>query len=321
MCDIDLKTYNIPKYTTISGVVYENLEVSYQIFGKKLHTAPIVLVHHALTGNSDILSPQKGWWREIVGENKLIDTNKFTIIAFDMPGNGYNGKLIENYKDFSFKDMFDIFMISLRAMGVNKVYASIGGSIGGFIPWQIAISEPDFAEYAISVAAHWQTNDWLLAYAYVQDQLLEHSRKPLFDARIAGMMMYRTNASLNAKFKRTRADNGMLNIASWLQHHGDKLENRYNYDAYKAMNYLLFSVNPAENNTFTELAKNIKAKIVQITINSDILFDKKENLKTKIILDNLGIENEYHEIKSIHGHDAFLIENEQITEFLKPIFN
>lgn len=317
---IDLKEHIIPEYKTLSGVSYKNFKVTYQIFGKPLHEAPIVLVHHALTGNSDVLSADKGWWKEIVGNNKLIDTKHYTVIAFDMPGNGYNGYLIENYKDFCFKDMVNIFIISLKAMGVKKIFASIGGSIGGFVPWQIAISEPDFVDYIIPVASHWQTNDWLLAYCYVQDQLLEHSSRPLFDARVMGMIMYRTTESLNEKFKRTKADSGMYNIASWLQHHGDKLESRYDLHAYKSMNNLLFSINPAEGSSFAEVAKKIKAKVIQLTIDSDIMFDRKETLKTKKILDSLNIENEYHEIISKHGHDGFLIENEQICKFLEPIF-
>ncbi len=317
---IDLKEHTILRYDTLSGVTYNNFKITYQIFGKPLHQAPIVLVHHALTGNSDVLSAEKGWWKEIVGENKLIDTNKYTVIAFDMPGNGYEGYLIENYKDFCFEDMVNVMIISLKEIGVKKVFASIGGSIGGFIPWQIAVSEPDFVEYVIPVASHWQTNDWLLSYAYAQEQILENSKRPLFDARVMGMILYRTTKSLNAKFRRTKAENGMFNVASWLKHHGDKLESRYNYHAYRAMNHLLFSINPAGNNSFEEIAKRIKAKVIQLAIDSDILFDTAETLKTKELLDQCGVYNEYHEIKSEHGHDGFLIENEQICNFLKPIF-
>lgn len=317
---MNLRIHKISNLKTVNGKNYTDFKITYQIFGRKLHQAPIVLVHHALTGNSDLLSEERGWWKEIVGENKLIDTKHYTVIAFDMPGNGYGGYLLKNYNDFCFRDMVNAMIIALKDLGVNKVYASIGGSIGGFIPWQIAIAEPEFAEYIVPVATHWQTNDWVLAYAYVQEQLLLHSKRPLFDARIMGMILYRTTQSLNKKFERTKNKNGMFNIASWLEHHGNKLEQRFDIQAYKTMNNLLFSTNPVGDKPFEEVAKKIKAKIIQINIDSDILFPVKEALKTKKILDELKVKNEYYEIKSEHGHDGFLIEHKQISEFLNKIF-
>ena len=85
-----------------STSVKQNITLSYQVFGKTLHTAPIVVVNHALTGNSNV-SGHDGWWQSIVGEGKTIDTTKYTVISFNIPGNGYDNKpenLIENYKDF-----------------------------------------------------------------------------------------------------------------------------------------------------------------------------------------------------------------------------
>ena len=63
----------------------------FQTFGQQLGTAPIVVVNHALTGNSTVTG-ENGWWNDLIGENKTIDTKFFTIIAFNIPGNGYDGK-------------------------------------------------------------------------------------------------------------------------------------------------------------------------------------------------------------------------------------
>jgi homoserine acetyltransferase len=72
-------------YTTQSGKATP-IMLSYQTFGKPLHEAPIVMINHALTGNSNVTG-KEGWWSPIVGPNKVIDTNVFTIVAFNIPGN------------------------------------------------------------------------------------------------------------------------------------------------------------------------------------------------------------------------------------------
>ena len=89
---------HLKNFTTLSGVS-QDIELSYQIFGKDLHSAPIVLVNHALTGNSNVTGDD-GWWSALIGEGKCIDTQRYTIISFNIPGNGYDGFVIDNYKDF-----------------------------------------------------------------------------------------------------------------------------------------------------------------------------------------------------------------------------
>ena len=64
-----------------------DIELSYELFGQPLGQAPIVLVNHALTGNSSVTG-KNGWWNSLIGQNKLIDTNDFTVLAFNFPGNG-----------------------------------------------------------------------------------------------------------------------------------------------------------------------------------------------------------------------------------------
>jgi len=136
------------------------------------------------------------------------------------------------------------------------------------------------------------------------------------------MLFYRTPASLMQKFNRSKMKNGLLyNVESWLNHHGNKLADRFKIEAYLMMNNLLMNINILnKGKSLDEILKPIKSHIIQIAIDTDLFFVKEENIKTKTILDRLKIKNEYHEIKSIDGHDAFLIEHEQIIKILKPIF-
>ena len=132
----NLKKLNIKNYISEKGTNFD-IELSYEVFGKPLGKAPIVLVNHALTGNSTV-SGKNGWWSSVIGNEKLIDTNDYTVIAFNFPGNGYDGFIIENYEDLILRDIAKIFIIGLEKLQIEELYAIIGGSIGGGLVWEMA---------------------------------------------------------------------------------------------------------------------------------------------------------------------------------------
>lgn len=320
-----LKYHSIENFTTETGVVYDEIELSYELFGQPLHSAPIVLVNHALTGNSDVASPHSGWWKGIISAGNLIDTEKYTIVAFNIPGNGFDKKpdnLIENYKDFTARDVAKLFGTALLEFNVTKLHAIIGGSLGGGISWEMAVLFPELAEHLIAVGSDWKASDWILAHNKVQEQILLNSKKPVHDARMMAMMFYRTAGSFKEKFNRTVNENlGIPNVESWLLHHGFQLENRFHLQSYKMVNHLLSTLDIIrDRGSFEEVASLIKAKIIQIGIDSDFFFVPEENIETKKVLDALGIKSVYKEIKSIHGHDGFLVEDAQLKELLKEVF-
>ena len=103
----------IPSYQTQSGHI-QDIKLSYEVFGQSIDSAPVVLVIHALTGNSKVCGPD-GWWDSLIGENKCIDTNRYSILAFNLPGNGYESdedSLIDDYKFFNAFDVADILNLS-----------------------------------------------------------------------------------------------------------------------------------------------------------------------------------------------------------------
>lgn len=315
---------SLQNFTTESGYFYPEFELSYQLFGQTLGEAPLVLVNHALTGNSNVAG-DTGWWKSLIGLGKVIDTSKYTIIGFNIPGNGYDDiekNRIDNYEDFSARDIARLFGQGLEEIGVNRLYAAIGGSLGGGIAWELAILYPNLIENLIPVASDWKASDWILAHNKTQQQILSNSSKPVHDARMMAMLFYRTADSFKEKFNRTRnEEQGNFNTESWLLHHGQKLENRFSVPTYKMMNHLLSSVDITRNRgTFNEVVSQIKSRIFQVGVDSDFFFVPKENKETQKLLNEAGIENRYEEIKSIHGHDAFLIEFEQLAKILGPVF-
>ncbi|MFV8326260.1 alpha/beta fold hydrolase [Flavobacterium sp. ZS1P14] len=300
------------------------LALSYQVFGPPIGHAPIVVVNHSLTGNSAV-SGESGWWNGIVGKNKSIDTDYFTVIVFNIPGNGYDNQaenLIDNYRDFTVRDIARIFWEGLFYLKIETVFTVIGGSLGGAIAWEMTVLQPERIENLIPIATDWKATDWVIANVLIQDQILNNSDDPIVDARLHATLLYRTPEYVNQRFQRNKLDSSsILQIENWLLDHGIQLKNRYRLAAYKLMNHLLKTNDITRNRKdFLAVAKTIQSHIHLITIDSDCLFIAEESRKTYHGLKNIKPDVFYHQIQSIHGHDAFLIEFNQLSDILKPIF-
>ncbi|MEZ0181197.1 alpha/beta fold hydrolase [Flavobacterium oncorhynchi] len=311
----------IQDFITESGALYSSLPLSFTLSGRPLHTAPIVMVNHALTGNAQVTG-ENGWWNDLVGEEKTIDTNKYTVLAFNVPGNGNDSFIIENYQDFTTRDIARIFIKGLEALNIEQVFTIIGGSVGGGIAWEILALEPNITEHLIPIATDWKSTDWMIANCYLQEQILNNSSKPIEDARVHAMLCYRSPESFKEKFQRTiNQDLLIFNIESWLAHHGKKLQQRFQLASYKLMNQLLKTIDiTRDSEDFETLMSKTKAAIHIVAINSDLFFTPKENLETYNELKKFKENVTYSEIDSVHGHDAFLIEYKQLDHLLADIF-
>ena len=316
-----IQNIQIQNFITESGAHYPIINLSYQIFGLSLNSAPIVLVNHALTGNSQVIGTQ-GWWNDLIGESKTIDTLKYTVLAFNVPGNGYDGFSIENYQDFNARDIAQLFNQGIATLKIYQLFAIIGGSVGGGIAWEMAALEPKITQHLIPIATDWKSTDWLIANCFLQEQILANSSKPIEDARIHAMLCYRTPESFSSKFKRTTNEElDIYNIESWLAHHGNKLQKRFQLSAYKMMNQLLKTIDITRGrDSFAAVASKIEANIHIIGIDSDLFFTANENRATYEELKKYKENVSYQEIVSIHGHDAFLIEYQQLHNLLAAIF-
>ena len=298
----------------VSGKILD-IDLSYQIFGPDLHSAPIILVNHALTGNSNV-SGENGWWNSLIGKNKIIDTTFYSVICFNIPGNGFDGNLVEDDTDFITKDVANIFLAGLKFLNISKLHSIIGGSLGGAIGWEMLAIETDLTENFIPIACDFKTSDWLNSQCLVQEFLLNHQEQPLEKARLHAMLCYRTPESLNQRFKNEiHPEKEILKSHDWLNFHGKKLNSRFNLKAYRLMNQLLKSIN-AEQQTLRE----IKANIHLIAVDSDQFFPAFEMKNCYEFLKISKANTFYHEIKSIHGHDAFLMEYDQLNHLLNSIF-
>ena len=223
----------------------------------------------------------------------------------------------------SLRDIARLQLILLKKLKIERLFAAIGGSVGGALAWELAALQPQLIKNLIPIAADYKSTDWVVAQCEVQKQILNNSSKPVHDARMHAMTFYRSPQSFEKKFERQKnTQNGFFEVSNWLHHHGKKLEERFHLSSYKLMNHLLTTIDISHGRgDYKKVAAEIEADIHVIGIDSDLFFVPKENLEAVGELSLLKTNVTYHEIKSVHGHDAFLIEYEQLKKILHPIFN
>jgi len=305
----------------ISTPHHKDIPLSFRIFGRALGTAPVVLINHALTGNSNAAG-ENGWWTMLIGDDKTIDTLKFSVIAFDIPGNGQNGFFIDAYENFSTRTVAQLFWEGLDLLNIQRVFAIIGGSLGGAIAWEMAFLKPESIEKIIPVACNYRASDWLIANVKVQEAILKNSSNALEDARMHAMLLYRTPESFQIKFNvEKNPETRKYKVEEWLDYHGKTLGKRYQLQSYRLMNHLLKTIGDGwKKEDFDAFLGRTRTKIHIIAVNSDYMFTKKEQFETFEEIANVYEHVSFETIDSIHGHDAFLIEHQQLAQLTQPYF-
>lgn len=305
----------LKNHRLLSGKIID-VDLSYQIFGKPLQTAPVVLINHALTGNSDVAG-EKGWWKNLVGENRPLDICNYSILCFNVPGNGFDGKLTDHFQDYTVYDIASFFLRGLEFLKIDHVHLLVGGSLGGSIGWEMLSQQPALANIFIPIACDYKTTDWLNAQCHVQKFLLNDRDQPLEKARFHAMLCYRTPQSLNERFKNEIHTEKQIFIShDWLTYHGKSLRQRFALKAYHLMNHLLTTIN-----VHAKKIQAIKARIHLIGIDTDLFFPAQEIKNSYHLLKQNKPDVFYHEVKSIHGHDAFLIEYDQLNHIINTIIH
>ena len=336
-------------FETVHGGRLEQIQVSYESWGE-LDAAGenAVLIVHPLASdchasrNAD--DEPLGWWEPLVGPGKVLDTERNFVVCPNLIGGCYgtSGPLfpapdgepwLERFPLLTPRDMMRVQRLFLRAIGVNRLRTVIGPSMGGMVAWEWAIEASDWVDRVVVVAAPLKTTAHQIGLNWLQrrgieldigeDELAANWGQMI--ARGIGMMSYRSPLGMEEKFGRdwfkkpgaTLKERGMFNVESWLRHHGKRSVKRY--DAYT---YILFSramdlhdVGEGRGGIVAALER-VNCPVLVLGISSDQLYSAADVHLGADVLDHLGKSVEYAEIRSPHGHDAFLLETDQIAAIL-----
>ena len=336
------------------GKKIKDFPLAYETYGtlnKNKNNA--VLAFHALTGDQFVTSinpvtKREGWWSFAVGPGKAIDTNKYFVICANVLGGcmgsfGPNQINPETNKIFgtsfpviTIKDIVKAQSYLLEHLGIKKLLAVAGGSMGGMQVLQFASLYPDKAHCAIPIActaSHSAQNialNELGRQAIMADPNWNSENlspdKGLAVARMAAHITYLSKQGLQEKFGRKLQDKGSLKfsfdadfqIESYLRYQGASFVDRFDANSYlyitRAMDY--FDLEKQFNGNLSLAFKNTKAKFCIISFSSDWLYPTSENKEVVIALNTCGANVGFVEINSDRGHDSFLL---NVPSFLKTL--
>ena len=336
------------------GKTIKDFSLAYETYGtlnKEKNNA--ILVFHALTGdqfvtNINPITKREGWWTFAVGPEKAIDTNKYFVICANVLGGcmgSFGPKEInpETNKIFgttfpviTIKDIVTVQKFLLDHLGIKKLLAVVGGSMGGMQVLQFVSLYPNLAHSAIPIACSASHSAQNIALNELGRQAImadpnwnnddKIPDKGLAVARMAAHITYLSKKGLQEKVGRKLQDKGSLKfsfeadfqIESYLRYQGANFVDRFDANSYlyitRAMDY--FDLEKQFGGNLSLAFKNTKSKFCIISFSSDWLYPTAENKEIVIALNSCGANVGFVEINSDKGHDSFLL---NVPEFLKTL--
>ncbi len=317
-----------------SGGVLDDVRVAYRTWGR-LNAARTnaVVVCHALTGNADA----DEWWEPLFGPGRALDPDRDFILCSNVLGSCYGTtgpasldshgrRFAAAFPAITIRDMVSLQRLLVRHLNVRRIELVIGGSSGGMQALEWAASASGIVQSIAPIATSGRHSAWAVALSEAQRQAIFNDPQwndgayadnappagGLGVARMIAMSAYRSHASFESRFAR-RASDGDFAIATWLQHHGAALAERFDAHSYVALTRALDSHDLGrDRGSYEETLRSIHQPSLVVSIDSDVLYPPVEQEELAMMLPNARFET----LHSIHGHDAFLIELQALNEIV-----
>ena len=336
-------------FTLKSGVVLPQFDLVYETYGTlNAKKSNAVIVCHALSGTHHVAGKyaetdkNAGWWDNLVGPNKPLDTNKFYVIGVNNLGgcHGSSGpSSINPITNKPFGASFPIVTVEdwvnsqarlLDYLGIDTLAAVIGGSLGGMQALQWSLAYPDRVKHALVIASAPNLTAQNIAFNEVARQAImtdpefydgdyyAHNtvpRRGLRIARMLGHITYLSDDAMGEKFgRKLKSDikysfDVEFEMESYLRYQGDKFAGEFDANTYLRMTRALDYYDPALNfdGDLSAALKQAKAQFLVVSFTSDWRFSPARSREiVKALLDN-ELTVSYAEVTAAHGHDAFLM--------------
>jgi homoserine O-acetyltransferase len=329
------------KFPLESGDDLSDVDIAYETYGRlNIAGDNAVMLCHALTGSAragsgnEERSFDRGWWAPLIGPGCALDTDRYFVVCSNILGSCYGttgpasvhpatgvvyGK---SFPRVTVRDMVRAQHDLLRHLDVSQVIV-IGGSLGGMQALEWAVMFPEVVRAVVPIAASAQHSAWAIAWNYAARQAIysdpdwlssggQHAPHGLALARTVSMISFRAWPSFERRFSRN-VRLGRFEVENYLDHQGNKLVRRFDPRSYIVLTRAMDGHDVAAGRGSVEsVLGGISVPVLCIGIDSDVLYpDHEQQTLARLIPDA-----RYAEITSPHGHDAFLIEFEQLGNLL-----
>ena len=349
--------------TLKSGAVLPQFDLVYETYGKlNADQSNAVLICHALSGTHHVAGKYSaddkypGWWDNLIGPGKPLDTNKFFVIGVNNLGgcHGSTGPSSINpangqpwgaqFPVLTVEDWVASQAMLADYLGVKQLAAVVGGSLGGMQALQWTLAYPERVRHALVIASAPNLTAQNMAFNEVARQAIitdpefhggdyyAHGvvpRRGLRIARMLGHITYLSDDAMGAKFGRKLKDgirysfDAEFEMESYLRYQGDKFAGEFDANTYLRMTRALDYYDPALafDNDLSAALKTVQASFLVVSFTSDWRFSPARSREiVKALLDNERTVS-YAEVTAAHGHDAFLMPDAHYHAILRAYLN
>lgn len=347
-------------FTFKSGQTLPGFTIRYETYGQLSATRDnVILICHALSGDHHCaglhtLEDRKpGWWNNLIGPGKAVDTSRFFVVCTNVLGGcqGSTGPSSTNpatdrpyglaFPFVTILDMVRAQKLLLDHLGVSELHAVIGGSMGGMLALQFSIEFPAYVRRVIAMATTAREGAQAIAFNEVGRQAIMQDpdwnqgdyakgggpRVGLAIARMMAHITYVSDASMDRKFGRRKknAANGeaytfdvQFEVESYLRHQGQSFINRFDANTYLYITRALdhFDLPQAYGSLEAAFAP-VQAETLVVGFTSDWLFPPEQNRAIALALLRAGKRASYAELATDLGHDSFLLESEELYTLVR----
>ena len=349
--------------TLKSGAVLPQFDLVYETYGKlNADQSNAVLICHALSGTHHVAGKYSaddkypGWWDNLIGPGKPLDTNKFFVIGVNNLGgcHGSTGPSSINpangqpwgaqFPVVTVEDWVTSQAMLADYLGIKQLAAVVGGSLGGMQAMQWTLAYPERVRHALVIASAPNLTAQNMAFNEVARQAIitdpefhggdyyAHGvvpRRGLRIARMLGHITYLSDDAMGAKFGRKLKDgirysfDAEFEMESYLRYQGDKFAGEFDANTYLRMTRALDYYDPALafDNELSAALKTVQASFLVVSFTSDWRFSPARSREiVKALLDNERTVC-YAEVTAAHGHDAFLMPDAHYHAILRAYLN
>jgi homoserine O-acetyltransferase len=351
---------SIESFVFESGQSLPGFTLRYETYGHLNATRDnVVLISHALSadhhcaGIHSLNDRKPGWWNNLIGPGKAVDTNRFFVICSNCLGGcqGSSGPSSINpatgnpfgiaFPFVTIRDMVRAQKRLLDSLGITSLYAVLGGSMGGMQVLQWGIEYPSFVRRLLPMATTARESAQGIGFnevgrqAIMQDPEWHHGDYPknggpkvgLAIARMMAHITYLSDASMDRKFgrKRTHAADGaaynfdvQFEVESYLRYQGESFINRFDANSYLYITRAIDHFDLAAAYGSLEKAfAGVEAETLVVGFTSDWLFPPSQNRGVTLALLRAGKRASYAELSTDLGHDSFLLESEELYTLVR----
>jgi len=323
---------------TTGGRSLSGLRLRYRVFGntQAARDNGWILLFHALTGSADV----ERWWGPLVGPGRALDTSRHAVVVANLLGSCYGStgpqewaaERDDSWPELTPADLAASHIPLLEHLGVERLALVTGGSLGGMVTleWGRRSNVPvdRLVVFAAPAATSAQAIGWntVQRMAIEADPAWQAGRYPpgqgpvagLAAARALAMITYRSGIEFDARFGRASSRTpGLFDVEHYLRRQGDKLVARFDAASYVALMRAMDLHDVGDLAVAgRETAERVRV-VVGVGVDSDLLYAPGEVRAWTEAYRAAGADARYREITSPTGHDAFLIEWDQVEEILR----